>query len=236
MDERRYSGDEIEEIFRSAASSSIPDQHAAPTSGLTLAELTAIGREVGIPSEQIVDAARRLDQRPVLSPRASLLGMPVSVGRSVDLPRAPTDREWSILVGELRHLFQTNGHESSTTHMKTWRNGNLHVVIEPTEAGYTLRMGTRKSDALPTISLGLFFLIFAVFLLFTIDGGSNEIVAAIFFTLMSAGAFSYNSIRLPRWASERDGQMAYFCDRTLKLLHPPAELQPPPSQVEGFGA
>ena len=229
VDERRYTGDEIDEIFKTAASSSLPDRTTS-SSGLTLGELTAIGRDVGIPPEQIEAAARRLEQRSSLAPRASILGLPLSVGRTVDLPRAPTDREWSILVGELRELFQAHGHENSTADTKSWHNGNLHAVIEPTEAGYRLRMGTRKRDATAGIGFGFIMLAVAIFFVFMYDGGSNEILTSLFFALMAAGTISYNALRLPRWASERDEQMAYFVERTLKLLNRPAELQTSPAQ------
>ena len=39
------------------------------------------------------------------APARSIFGMPVSVRRVVNLSRLPSDREWELLVGELRNTF-----------------------------------------------------------------------------------------------------------------------------------
>lgn len=226
-DERRYTDEEVEEIFRSAASAAPREPDLPARSGPTLAELQAIGSEVGIPPAQIAEAAARLDRRPAPLPRRTVLGMPMSVGRTVDLPRAPTDREWSILVGELREVFQAHGRESAGAGARSWHNGNLRVVVEPTEAGYRLRMATRKRDAAASTGIGVFFIAMAILLLLGFDGGSNELFAPLVLALVSAGALTYNAVRLPRWASEREEQMEYVAGRALALLaRPPTEAPP----------
>ncbi|HYC52702.1 MAG TPA: hypothetical protein VEB19_16435, partial [Gemmatimonadaceae bacterium] len=59
MTERRFSDAEVAQIFERATSGqSIQATHAAE--GMTLAELQSIGREVGIPAEQIARAALSL--------------------------------------------------------------------------------------------------------------------------------------------------------------------------------
>ena len=64
MTERRYSDDEIAAIFRAAAESpaSLPP-HPAANHGLTLADLQAIGREVGIAPDAVAQAAQALEVR-----------------------------------------------------------------------------------------------------------------------------------------------------------------------------
>jgi hypothetical protein len=57
--------------------------------------------------ERIADAARSLERRPpLLATRATQLGVPYAVGRTVDLPRAPTEREWELILADLRETFQ----------------------------------------------------------------------------------------------------------------------------------
>ncbi|HEX2191416.1 MAG TPA: hypothetical protein VHG51_21065 [Longimicrobiaceae bacterium] len=221
-DDRRYTDEEVEEIFRSAAADTKPGRDLPARSGLTLAELQAIGREVGMPPEQIAEAAARLDRRPAPLPRRKILGMPVSVGRTVELPRAPTDREWSIVVGELREVFQAHGRESAGPGSRSWRNGNLHAVVEPTVSGYRLRMGTRKSDAAASAAMGVFLAVAAVLLLLGMDD-AGELLTPVLLALVAVGTVSFNAVRLPAWASEREEQMEYVAGRMLALLaHPPA--------------
>src|SRR6185436_7829751 len=98
-DERRYGEEEVAEIFEAAASHRGSDERAlSSTGGLSLGELQAIGGEVGIAPERIAAAAAALDLRRGAAARRTLLGIPVAVGQAVDLPRAPTDREWEMLV------------------------------------------------------------------------------------------------------------------------------------------
>ncbi|HEX2209982.1 MAG TPA: hypothetical protein VHG93_20065, partial [Longimicrobium sp.] len=75
MDERRYEEEEIAEIFEAAASPRASEGRAlAPASGLSLAELQAIGGEVGIAPERIAEAAAALDVRGGGAPRRTYLG------------------------------------------------------------------------------------------------------------------------------------------------------------------
>lgn len=225
MQERRYTDQEVEEIFRSAAAAGVTKTDAHERGGHTLAELQAIGREVGIPEQEIAQAAARLSRTEAAVPRGHLLGMPVSVGRSVELPRAPTEREWGVLVSELRDLFDAHGRESSAAGIRSWRNGNLRVVIEPTELGHRLRMRTRKGDAAPSLALAVLFLVLSMLALFGEGGGVGELSEAVLFALLSIGTVAFNALRLPAWVAERDQQMEYFAGRTLELLgRAPAEV------------
>jgi hypothetical protein len=230
MNERRYTDEEVEQIFRNAAEEERPARRDRTSrDGMTLAELQEIGGEVGIPSEQIARAAARLDGEggmALVRPRSTLLGLPISASRAIDLPRAPTDREWAILVAELRDVFQAGGRDTSTPGSRIWRNGNLRVAIEPTESGYSLRMRTRKGDAPLTVGIGFLFLVLAIMML--VDGrDSGEIASSILFLLLGAGAFTYNAVQLPRWAAEREGQMEHIAKRAVDLLsRPPMEASP----------
>jgi hypothetical protein len=222
--ERRYGEKEIAEIFQAAASAREADGHAlTPAGGFSLGELQAIGSEVGIAPDRIADAAESLELRRGAAPRRKHLGMPVGVGRTVDLPRAPTDHEWELLVTELRATFGAHGKESSSGGLRSWRNGNLHAYVEPTETGHRLRMGTTKGNGIAAGWMGLGALMAAVVMLMilALQGDFDEdLGAAVLFIAMGFFALASNAMRLPRWADEREEQMEHIAARARSLIRP----------------
>jgi hypothetical protein len=118
-DERRYHDEEVAEIFEAAATPQRSNPRALSSGdGLTLEQLQEIGREVGVAPERIAKAATALDLRRSALPQRTTLGMPISVDRSVALPRASTDREWELLVGDLRETFYARGKDRSQGEMR----------------------------------------------------------------------------------------------------------------------
>ncbi len=224
MTERRYSEDEIREIMALAAredagASGLP---ATPGGGqgLTLSDLKAIGREVGLDPDRIAEAAGRLELRRGLVADRSLLGLPIGVGRSVDLPRPLTEQEWSILVSEARELFGARGRLAGQGSLREWSVGNLHMAQEVTETGHRLRMHTRKengmiADRIGTIMLTMAVILFAVFALTGSLGG--EMFGPFFLGAGGMAAFGYNLLVLPRWSAERAAQMEHIAARALEL-------------------
>ncbi len=227
--ERRYRDDEVAAIFKSAATNPGTERRTITGErGLTLPELTAIGREVGIAPDRIEQAAAALDRRGVAARKGTFLGMTVAVGRTAALPRAPTDREWGILVSELRETFGARGTERSGGEVRQWANGNLHAFVEPTDAGHRLRMGTRKGDA------GIFnmFGIAAVLIgLGNITGLLTTLSGAIpsGATMIAAGAviLAGNAVRLARWSGTREDQMERIAERASGLLEPVSDPESP---------
>lgn len=223
-DERRYQEDEIQDIFETALTDrSVASGGPSPADGLTLVELQAIGREVGVSPERIADAASALELRRSAGIARTHLGMPISAGRIIDLPRAPTDAEWEMLVADLRETFQARGKEESGRSVRHWSNGNLHAFVEPTEDGVRLRMGTLKGEAAALNRGGIVALLFSiVFTTMLLLGGApvGEFLAPLIFALGGAGALAYNAFRLPGWALEREQQMDYIAGRARSLLTP----------------
>jgi len=225
MTTRRYGDEEASEIFRLATTSSTPQQSLPGQSdGLTLAELQRIGQEAGIEPAQIAQAAASLDARGRPAPIRRSFGMPVGVSRVVELPRAPTDREWEQLITEFRTTFSAKGKASSTGSMREWSVGNLHICVEPTKNGHQLRLSTRKSDAAAFNALGI------------LMGGMSGVMGAIgmasghagkalvlvsLYGGMSLASFGANLVRLPRWARERDRQMEAIAEHAVELLSEP---------------
>src|SRR5687767_6128512 len=103
MSERRFSEKEVAAIFQRATEA--PSSHRSTitsSEGMTLAELQAIGREVGIAPEVVAQAAKDLTLAGTETSKR-FVGIPIAVGRSVDLDRKVSDSEWEQIVVDLRH-------------------------------------------------------------------------------------------------------------------------------------
>lgn len=220
--ERRYQQDEVSEIFEAAATDRRSRTGALTSAeGFTLAELQSIGSEVGLSAARIAEAAASLELRRRALPVRTSFGMPISVGRTLDLPRAPTDHEWAMLVADLRETFHAQGRDGSRGNVRAWSNGNLHADIEPTEAGYRLRMGTVKGNVVATNQLGAAGIVMGVllFLVLLLTGNlADDLIGPLLFAAMGATTLGYNALRLPRWAEEREEQMAHIAARAQMLI------------------
>ncbi|HYR08391.1 MAG TPA: hypothetical protein VEQ60_11500 [Longimicrobium sp.] len=229
LDERTYREDEVAEIFEAAARPVSGRSTLARPEGFTLAELQAIGSEAGLSPERIAEAAAAVELRRG-AVRQKDLGMPVSVGRTVDLPRAPTDREWEMIVADLRETFGARGRLGSREDVREWHNGNLHAYVEPTTTGYRLRLGTTKGDGVGLNRMGGLGSVFALLWLvvFLVGYGPSQapIIGPLLMLAVSAAALGYNALRLPGWALEREQQMEQVAARARSLLGAPEPQQP----------
>lgn len=222
MSTRRYGDDEVREIFSLATTGDDRDRALpAESGGLSLDELRQIAREAGIDPGRVAAAAATLDARGRAAPVRRALGLPVGLSRVVDLPREPTEREWEQLVTAFRTTFGTTGEMSSTGGLREWRNGNLHICVEPTEHGHQLRLATLKDDAIALNVLGVATGAMAVLMgaVVTLAGKPDKaMVVASMFGGIALFAFGANVIRVPRWARERDRQLQELANRAVKLL------------------
>ena len=170
---------------------------------------------------RIAHAAAALDTQREVLPRRKVLGMPVSVGRIVELERAPTDREWELLVAECRHTFGARGKVTSHGGLREWTNGNLHVCVEPSDAGHRLRLGTLKGNAMEVNTMGFIGLAMGAVMLGVVllkGGAMDDFFIFGVFAAMGAGALAFNALRLPRWAREREEQMEFIAGRARALI------------------
>lgn len=209
----------MEEIFRRATEpaegTGRPGLHRE---GLTLGEIQEIGGEVGVPPERIEAAARSLERTPATPPKKKrFFGVPIGVGRSVELSRPLTDDEWHRLVGDLRHTFDASGKVREEGRFREWRNGNLRAVLEPSGDGERLRLRTEKGSARPGIGVGAGLLGGGVFfaLLDLLSGGEMGRDPESMTTLIIVGAvfLAVNLFQLPRWARTRERQMEEVAGR-----------------------
>src|SRR5712691_5884331 len=211
MAERRYNDKEIAAIFRAAAEEGppSPQREVARDEGLTLAELQAIGSEVGISSEAVAQAACAVDVRPGAASR-TFLGLPIGVSRTVNLNRRLTDEEWERLVVQLREVFNARGRTRSDGSLRQWTNGNLQVLLEPTDTGHRLRFGTVHGAARASICAGFFVLgVTATVAITSALGGyfADAIPGLVIPFLAGVAMIVSGAVRLPRWARLRERQM-----------------------------
>ena len=220
--QRRYREEEAREIFSLATTGRAPDPSPpAESDGLPLDELQRIGQEAGIEPARVAQAAERLDARGTSAVRRSF-GLPIGVSRVVDLPRAPTDREWEQLISEFRTRFGAHGHTTISGGLRDWSHGNLHISVEPTAHGEQLRLSDLKDDAVAINGLG--FGVGAMGLLvgavIAADGQPRKALLAlgVFGGLALFAFFAANLVRTPAWARERERQMQEIAEHAVKLL------------------
>ncbi|NNF27565.1 MAG: hypothetical protein HKN73_10130, partial [Gemmatimonadetes bacterium] len=128
MSERRFSDEEVRQIFdRAARSDPQPvGGGGSGATGLTLAELQDIGSEAGLSPEAVAMAAASLT-RPATSglsdvERLPLLRLPVGLNRAVPLGRSVDDAEWGWLVMHLREMFRARGQTETSGGFRVWWN------------------------------------------------------------------------------------------------------------------
>jgi len=206
MTDRRYNDDEVAAIFGAAVEhpQSAPGEH-----GLTLADLQAIGHEVGISPDAIAQATKTIDVRRAAVSR-TFLGLPIGVERTVTLDRRLDDEEWARLVVELREVFDARGTTRSEGALRQWTNGNLYALLEPVAAGYRLRIGSVHGAARARITAGLAALAVttALALASAVSGQLAGTVPEIVLALTAGlGMVGISALRLPRWARLRGSQM-----------------------------
>jgi hypothetical protein len=216
MNERRYSEDEVAAIFEQAAQAQqTARRQIPPGEGMTLADLQEIGRDVGIPSELVAQAARSMDQAGRPASRR-FFGLPIGVARTIDLNRQLSDEEWEHLVVDLRETFDARGTVRYDGPFRQWTNGNLQALLEPTASGHRVRLRTVKGDARAQMTAGLSMLgvTAAILIAFGVTGQFAEAWPVTgFLSAIGLGMFGIGAIRLPGWARLRSRQMEAIAGR-----------------------
>lgn len=226
MSERRYNQEEVEAIFQRAAEA----QQRTPLlrgqdDGITLGQLQEIGREVGITPEQITVAAKSIERTGHTTKR-TLLGLPIGVGRTVDLDRRLTDAEWERLVVELRDIFDAKGRLKQEGNFRQWSNGNLQALLEPMGDTHRLRLRTFKANARAYIAGGVGIVSVAFLMLIAGEAKNQAVEMSRFWLtlLMGGGFFAIGAAMIPGWARERQRQMREIAERVAAwAATPPKE-------------
>ncbi|MEZ4411750.1 MAG: hypothetical protein R2910_02025 [Gemmatimonadales bacterium] len=234
MTDRRYNEQEVAEIFKRAAEAQQTARRQLPSGeGMTLADLQEIGREVGIPMELVAQAAQGLDRAGLPAGRR-FLGLPLGVGRTVELGRRLTDEEWDQLVVDLRETFHARGHVRRDGSLRQWTNGNLQALLEPTPSGDRLRLRTVNGNARGLMLSGLALLGIALgpAVVLVSEGGLGEAIQQLLPLVLAGGVlFMVGALRLPRWAQNRARQMEGVAARlTMLAKSPPTGRLPSPDE------
>jgi hypothetical protein len=222
-DTKRYDEDEIAEILELATTSEGAVQPGTRGSGegLTLEQVQEIGSEVGITPARISDAARTMASRNLVGKTKTFLGAPRSVSRIVPIDRALNDDEWSRLVVDLRQTFDALGKVATEGNLRVWRNGNLHVYVEPDGDRYRVRMRTHKGNITPRMAMATGFILMSmIFVLQLLFQGADlrSIMMGTIFGAIGGGAVAVTRASLPGWALERTAQMEGLAERIPLLL------------------
>jgi hypothetical protein len=225
MADRRYNDKEIAAIFRAATEGPpSPQREVTPEEGLTLGDLQAIGREVGIAPAAVAQAAQALDIRQGAA--RTFFGLPIGVARTVNLNRRLTDQEWEHLVVQLREVFNARGTTRTDGSLRQWTNGNLQVLLEPTETGHRLRFRTLHGAARASIGAGFAALgVAATVAISSAVGGSlgDAIPGIVLLLATGGGMIASGALRLPRWARLRGRQMDTLA---AQMANPPSSTRP----------
>ncbi len=225
--ERRYNEDEVARILESATQAEASDAPAPVVAdeaeGMTLAELQEIGSEVGIDPSLIADAATALERPGVTAPTRYFLGTPIAVGRTVELDRKLTDREWERLIVDLRETFDARGKIRQEGNFRQWTNGNLQALLEPTPTGERLRLRTLKGEATTMLGMGAAVLVLAplLFVILALSGGLGDpgtLRVALILTLIGGSMFAASKLSLPGWADLRQLQMDGVASRLVDQM------------------
>ena len=149
-------------------------------------------------------------------------GLPIGVSRLVDLPRAPTDREWGQLVAGFRTVFGVQGRTTTDGALREWSHGNLHISVESVAGGEQLRVSDRKDEAVAINGLGFLVIgmgvVMAAIVAATGNPGKAALVLGGFGAMSMLPFFAANLVRTPAWARDRERQIETIVDDAVRLL------------------
>jgi len=221
--DRRYDEDEVTRILELATREERGRVRRAADGGdsphgLTLREIQEIAREVGIAPERIAEGARALvvGSAPV-EVRRRLLGFPLGVGGAAGLSRPLTDTEWERLVGEVRIHFNAHGKLERSGSLRSWRNGNLRVLLEPTEGGQRIHIQTHRAQSEVFVRLGgtLVGIASVLTVVGVMRGGADADLGTI---AMVGGGFVIAGLApLRAWARRRRAQMEEILESAVRM-------------------
>jgi hypothetical protein len=121
---RRYTEEEIQAIFRRATERQEATSAADPHRGLTLDELKAIGAESGIDPAHVEAAAADIERGEVastsLSPLERFYGLSAAIRVERVLPGTMNGATWDDTVEVLRSTFNTRGQDETIGPIREW--------------------------------------------------------------------------------------------------------------------
>lgn len=213
MIERRYTEDEIADIFAHAAQRGVTPLPLAPTTdGLTLTELKLIATEVGLEPDAVVQAAARLNRPAVASRQPAMVTrkhfwLPIEIGRTVELPHGLTGDEWDQLLTDLRTTFDVRGKTNETGTVRQWTGGGVRAVLTRTEHGERFQLHSfRRQGVVMLWTAVASFNVAIVSFFFPLVGLSDDVAfvqTATLAAIAGVGIVAATAQRLKAWARLR---------------------------------
>lgn len=210
MSERRYTEEEIADIFAHAAHRGVTPPPTPRNTGLTLSELQNIAGEVGLAPEAVAAAAARLDTPAITSRHPATVTrrhfwLPIEIGRTVDLPHRLTDAEWEHLVADLRTTFDTRGRTHESENMRQWSGGGARALLMRTDAGERFQLRSfRRQGVVMLWTAVVSFNVAAISFFFPLAGLSGNdtpfLQTAVFAGIAGVGIVAATAQRLKAWS------------------------------------
>lgn len=233
----RFDDAQVAEILtiatRVGAAGDVEGTVAGSPAGLTLSELRSIASEAGIPPSRIDAAAAELLAREAQPSPIGFLGTPRSVARIVPISGPLDDPAWNRLVAHLRATFNAQGQLMVEGPIRSWRNGNLQVHVEPDPSGaapWRLRMQTLKGNVPGLAGLGVAGIALGgLSIMLGLIGGADPeaVVIGSAFLAAGGGQLAWLRAKLPPWASRRRAQMDQIAAAvTAALAGPEPDTEP----------
>jgi hypothetical protein len=224
MSERRYTEDEIAEIFAHAAQRGTTPPPTPMNTGLTLAELQHIAGEVGLEPDAVAQAAARINRPAVVSRQPATVTrrhfwLPIEIGRTVELPNRLTDDEWVQLVADLRTTFDARGSTHETDSVRQWTGGGVRAVLSRTDTGERFQLSSfRRHGVVMLWTAVVSFNVAAVSFFFPLTGLNSDVAflqTATFATIAGVGIVAATAQRLKAWSRWGRQQMDSVIARLL---------------------
>jgi hypothetical protein len=211
MTERRYTEDEVADIFAQAAQRGVTLPVTPTNTGLTLSELQHIAGEVGLEPEAVAQAAARLDRPAVTSRQPAIVTrrhflLPIEIGRTIELPHRLTDSEWEQLVADMRITFDARGSTRETDAVREWSGGGVRAVLTRTDSGERFQLRSfRRHGVVMLWTAVVSFNVAAIAFFFPLTGlsGVNDTIyvqTSIFATIAGVGIVAATAQRLKAWS------------------------------------
>ena len=157
------------------------------------------------------------------------VGLPIGVSRVVELPRAPTDREWEQLISEFSTTFGAPGHATTSGGLRAWAHGDIHICAEPTDHGEQLRLSALQYNAMVFNGLGIVLGMMSIFMAAALVAAGRPAKAFAILGVFGGIAltpFVANFFQLPRWAREHERQLEAIAAHAVQMLSNPADDVP----------
>ena len=221
---RRFTQEEAHDVFARAArrQQAVREADERAGAGLTLAELQAVGAEVGIDPAHVEAAARALAE---VEPRPArtFLGVPERARAVRTFPAPLGDAAWTALVDALRQSYGQAGTVEQLGARRTWSmrdvvtRGELSVRVEGETVTLEQALPVRSAYASALVPLALM----AFFL-----AGTFEPHVPILMLLATAAAVLAARVGLPAWARRQERRFHAAVDHVeLSVLRAESELR-----------